>query len=270
MDSIFSFKRFVKYLGYDIVNAKNYFGISLLICGLMPAIVYLIFALFSLVFTGNVQGGGGFAQITSICISMVVVILCFPAKVYGSVTERRAGSSWTLLPASVFEKWLSMLVVCCVVLPLCFGVLFFGVDGIMSLIVKGYPSPAINFLIDFKRTLSDFANDHSIMDLHIDYSWLLVLGWFDSILVYLLGAVFFKKSKIAKTILVLFALSMVASVFLGSWINSGHVFVISSEMNLDEINFRLDRLNAFTYGYYIAIFVIVNVLIYLRLKTIKH
>ena len=149
MDSIFSFKRFVKYLGYDIVNAKNYFGLSLLICGLMPAIVYLVFALFSLVFTGNVQGGGGFSQITSICISLVVVILCFPAKVYGSVTERRAGSSWTLLPASVFEKWLSMLVVCCMVLPLCFGVLFFGVDGIMSLIVKGYPSSAINFLIDF-------------------------------------------------------------------------------------------------------------------------
>ena len=163
-----------------------------------------------------------------------------------------------------------MLLVCCVALPLCFGALFIGVDGIMSLIVKGYPSSAINFLIDFKGTLSDFANDNSIMDLHIDYSWLLVLGWFDSILIYLLGAIFFKKSKIAKTILVLFAFGMVVSVFMGSWIQSGYSFGITSDMDLSEINLWLDKMNAFTYSYYIAIFVVVNALIYLRIKTIKH
>lgn len=270
MNSVFSFKRFVKYLGYDIVNAKNYFGMSLLICGLMPLIVYLFFQLFSIIFTGHMGDDTIFSQITAMCVSYCVVVLCFPAKVYGSITERRAGSSWVLLPASVFEKWLSAFVVTCVVLPVCFGVLFFGVDALMSVCVDNYANPLAGYVFNFKKMLADLSEDARIMGMHLDYTGLFFIGWCDSILIYLLGALFFKKSKIAKTILVLMAFSTIVSIFTGSMIHNGFSFGITDDMGIEQINLFLDKINAFAYWYYIAIFVVINALIYWRLKTIKH
>lgn len=270
MKRFFSFKRFVKFLGYDIVNAKNYFGMSLLICGMMPLIVYLFFQLFSIIISGHISDDALIPQVTALCVSFCVVVLCFPAKVYGSITERRAGTSRILLPASVFEKWLSMFVVTCVVLPVCFGVLFFGVDALMSVCVDNYSNPLAGYVFNFKKMLADLSEDARIMGMHLDYTGLFLIGWCDSILIYLLGALFFKKSKIAKTILVLMAFGTIVSIFTGSLIHNGFSFGITDDMGIEQINYYLDRINAFAYWYYIAIFVVINALIYWRLRTIKH
>ncbi len=270
MRSFFSFRRFVNYLGYDIINAKNYFGVSLLICGLMPLIVYLFFQLFSVIISGHMGSDTLIPQVTALCVSFCVVVLCFPAKVYGSITERGAGTSRILLPASVFEKWLSMFIVTCVVLPVCFGVLFFGVDALMSVCLDNYSNPLAGYVFNFKKMLSDLSEDARIMGMHLDYAGLFYIGWCDSILIYLLGAMVFRKSKIAKTILVLMALSTIVSIFTGSLIYNGFSFGISDDMGIEQINCFLDRINAFAYWYYIVIFVVINALIYWRLRTIKH
>ena len=40
MNNIFNFKRFVNYLRFDLRNAKNYYGLSMLVVGLLPVIVF--------------------------------------------------------------------------------------------------------------------------------------------------------------------------------------------------------------------------------------
>ena len=51
MNNIFNIKRFCNYFLYDLRNAKNNYGLSLLILGVMPVVLYIIVQLFSLIFT---------------------------------------------------------------------------------------------------------------------------------------------------------------------------------------------------------------------------
>ena len=123
MNNIFDIKRFGQYFLYDLRRAWNNYGLSLLLMGLIPIILYVVYQLISLVSgrgTGLVPDPMKFVGLFAV---LCVVLLGAGTKLYGFVTEKRAGSDFVMLPASTTEKWLSLALMVCIVLPV---VLFAG------------------------------------------------------------------------------------------------------------------------------------------------
>lgn len=213
MNNVFSSKRFGKYFLYDLNNAKNNFGLSLLILGLLPAIFYMISQLFSLLFNGafNLTPEASMpGRVATTIVGVLVVLLAGPVKIYGHVTEKRAGSSFLMLPVSVFEKWLSMVLMVCVVLPLCFGIVFIGADTIMSLI---FPNSFGGSFFDLP--LHAFSDEiHAATNVHFSLGGVAIANWCMYALFFALGAIVFKKAKIGKSVLVLFGLMLLFSLIL--------------------------------------------------------
>ena len=108
MNNVFDIKRFWKYLVYDLRQTVANFGIGLLVVGALPVVIYLATGVFSLVFNhGQWNADPATTQICAAIAAVIVLIMVFPSKVYGSITDRKAGASWALIPASVPEKFVS-------------------------------------------------------------------------------------------------------------------------------------------------------------------
>lgn len=262
---IFDFKRFATYLEYDLNNAKNNFGLTLLICGLMPAITYIMSGIFSSLLSGTWVTNAVPAQITAFIIAGIVLILNFPVKVYGGISEKRKGSNWLMIPASTFEKFLSMILMTVVVLPLCASILFFGTDFLMSLFAPGYDTIT-------ELSISNLFKDSKVDEMleRIGYN-----GYVESYrqftmyaLMFLLGALCFKSGKVGKTFLVIIGASIVISmIFIGL---VGNVHFSEEYIQTYEPD---DFLNIMRNIGRIANIIIFSGLIggiYYRIRTLKH
>ena len=276
MNNVFDIKRFWKYLCWDVRNAYNNFGLGLLICALLPAIAFVMTFLGMLVLDPASLPGvtkliGDSTKVTMVFTAILITGLVFPAKQYGSLTDRKAGSTWLMLPASTLEKFLSILLVTCVVVPLCLALMLYAFDAVMSL-VPYYGRRACPLIIDTVKSAMDNlqASDVSI-DVNLPY--IIYLGFCKFILVFTLGAVFFKKHKVGKTILVLIGLSFVLTALLsvgffhGLSFNSYDVEGYFASLDVDKLpvyfNVVLNVAN-------LLVFALLDLGIYFRIKTLKH
>ena len=276
MNNIFDIKRFWKYLCWDVRNAYNNFGISLLICALLPAIAFVLTFLGTLVFSPSSLAGdvtklvGDSTNVMMVFTAILITGLIFPVKQYGGLTDRKAGSTWLMLPASTLEKFLSVLIVTCVVVPLCLALMLYAFDAVMSL-VPYYGQRACPLIIDTVRSIMQDLKDGEVYtDVNLPY--IIYLAFCKFILVYTLGAVFFKKHKVAKTILVLIGLSFALTalisigVFHGISFNSYDVEAHFRSIDADKLpvyfNVVLNVAN-------LLVFALLDLGIYFRIKTLK-
>lgn len=271
MNNVLSPKRFGKYLCYDLENAWNNFGLSLIVLGLLPAIIFVVFQLFSLIFNGHVTINDDAVmpmRFLSGIICVVVGFIIFPTKGYGSVTKKRAGSSFLMLPASTFEKWLSMMIVLCLAAPLCLGALYIGSDTLLGLVFpNSYGTPIVK--MPFNEMFSEVEMP---VDLNINFSGIAWGNWASSTLFFLLGAMIFKKGKVGKTILALFALSIIIStamsVAAGAFMDQdANVFLRMFDEDPEIAASKL--INFAQISQYTQVAVLMG-LSYLRLRSIKH
>ena len=189
MNEIFNFKRFGTYFIADIKGCYRNYGLSLILLSLSGVIYYIISGLI-----GTIIGEGwetlisGITTLLIFIASSLAIVISMPHKCYGHITDRRMGASYILLPASTFEKFLSMIINSIVVIPAVFCSIFLGADAILAALDKEYVfcltelSSNIDIIMSMLTPLDDFAG---------------------GILTFLLGAVYFRKHKIAKTILVM-------------------------------------------------------------------
>ena len=205
MKEIFDFKRFGKYLVYDLNHVYARYGLSLLIMGLLPLVVFLVTLVLSPVTGGKPWYNPDVYQSLTF-IALLIVSLIFGARVYGIVTEKKAGTAWIILPASALEKTLSLLLITCVLLPACLLSLLFFSNWIVSLFVPNVdPLETFRFLgLDGWGLAVDGFGDVNVPLM----AW---LAWCEGILVFTLGALCFKRTKVGKTFLCLFGLSILAS-----------------------------------------------------------
>lgn len=271
MNNFFSPRRFGKYFLYDLTNTKNNFGLTILIVGLIPVISFVIY---QIMFFLTSRGTWGMAEgnianrVVSAIIAVVVAVMVYPTKVYGPITDKKAGSSFLMLPASTFEKWLSMALMTCVVVPAILLAIYLGCDTLLGLIFPGtYGTPVI------QSGLGGFLSGLELPDgVSISKPLILWSNWCSSILAFTLGAICFKKGKIGKTILAIFALVILLSMILVAI--SGRVVANDSEVLLNFFDSDPDA----------AVRKIVNLgkaleatevaallaLVFVRLRTIKH
>ena len=269
MSNIFDIKRFWNFFLYDLRRAKNNYAVSMLLLGLMPIIIYVVIQFFSLIFGNGVAKFPDEMKYAALGISAFVVILGFGARVYGQLTEKRAGSDYLMIPASTLEKWLSIFLVTCVAAPVVLFVLYFISDGLLGLLFPNSYGTRI-FDLDFLRGFSDgFVGDE---DFFVNLPAILILDWMVNILTFTLGAICFKKAKVAKTLLCIFLLGMVLSTVLAIIAGSGHIN-IDVDWMMAHFNTPDRAASAVNWYMNITFFGILALIlggIFYRLRTIQH
>lgn len=273
MSKVFDAKRFGNYFLHDIKSAWRDSGNTLIICALAPVIIFIFALLFQLVFTGGAHEIQGVWKGLAIAGSTLIVSMVFPTTHYGPLTEKRYGSSWLMLPASRFEKFLSVLLLTCLVLPICFIAAICAVDLLMSLIPV-YGSSGTSKIVEFMKEAINVFTGESGKTLAISAPYALYLSFAQYVLIFTLGAIFFKKGKIGNTILAVCLLSLVSSIamgFIGAAMGDTLIEELASRgevLSVFKDNIRI--VNTLMYVSYIVCFAALDILIYLRIKTLKH
>ena len=264
MKKIFSFDRFSKYFKYDLVNAKSNFGLSMLILGFMPLMVYIIANLFSLVFSGEWVSGEAGTAMSAMAMGATFVIssIILGVKLYGSLTDKKAGSNWIMIPASTFEKFLSMFLIVFIIVPVCLAAMLVVSDLILSLL-PGYTS-VTNWINKGVSTMAD----NGVIVKCLPMIWLM---WGQYALAFLLGAIVFKRAKVAKTILWMFIISTVFGIIftklLGVTDMAEHFLGSMRNLSVSGVQSKINwLLNISWFGW----IVVLAAGIFWRLKTIKH
>ena len=275
MNQKFDPKRFADYLAYDLKNARANYGLALMILGCFPVIFYILWILFN-----NLWNDHWTAPVLAVRISvffLIFAVLCitFPSQQYGRLTERRAGADWLMLPASRLEKFLSMLFVCFVAVPLVFLVLYNLTDWILSLCDPTYGKALVSFRLN--TVLAEDAGINIDGEPFIRFTgngfWILWVVTIYNMLVYLLGALCFRKRKISGTILCLIGISILLSTVVSLLAVSGSFDGLVEYLdNLDEQMFHHInlKLNLLLWGPQLLWTGGLATGVWYRLKTLKH
>ncbi len=228
-NDIFNFRRFGKYFGTDIRTCWANFGLSLMtISILFPVVSYFISTTFNLLMKSAWDGPDMGIRVFIFCIAVLCMVITMPVKCYGRITEKQYGSFWITLPASRLEKFISMFLMTCIIVPVTGIAIYLGIDalicafdhtcgnnliaGAAELIKKMGDMQEITMnLINESITIADAALAQDIVN-QISSPLLYVDEIFGITLPFLLGAVYFKNGKTVKTILVMFAVSTAFSI----------------------------------------------------------
>lgn len=280
MKNVFDIKRFGKYFTYDLNNAWSNFGVSALVSGLLPLVFLVFFVIFGLIFDGRVPEFPSSVKFVIPLVILVILILSAPVKLYGSLTERKAGSDWLMIPASSFEKFLSMALMLCVVLPVVVFGLFSLCDLLLGWLVPAYGGSAVKMVPSVLSAVSgESMTINGIPSSGFTAGGLVAMAfltWCASILPFGLGAVCFKKGKAAKTILCIFALEMVLSILLVIFFKGGYdsgfelgqfLSRLFGEMTAGKVQFLANLL--INLNFLIVVGGLLTALFF-RIKTLKH
>lgn len=273
MNNIFDIKRFGNCLLYDLKRAYGHYSLSMLICVMMPVVMFAVIQIFSLLFFGGFNHGveNAYAVIAGVA-SLTAFIITFPSKVYGQVTEKRYGSSWLMLPASGFEKFLSMILMVAVIAPAVFAGLFLTVDGIMSLLFNSYYGNSI--IYSSSALYSEFIRETDGL-VNIHFGSLFYLALVEYMLIFTLGAIWFKTSKAAKTIIAIFIISSVLSTLVFAIVGANFTGLQEFFMSADNdipytVGKTIDVANLLISLDMFVSNAILLCCIYFRIKTLKH
>ena len=287
-NDVLNMNRLGRYLVTDVKNAIARYGVSLLVIATVALTGYLLVGFFTMIVGAGWQSLPVAGRLFMMVLSFIVLTISAPAKIYGFITDKKEGSSFLMVPASSLEKTISMILVCCVILPFAFFAVYLSLDQIICLIDSKCGDSLImainngqNFLFDTFQRLSRESNN-----VIPDYSSL-TTPWmyFDDIaqgfLLFLLGALIFKSSKPAKTVGCLILLSIALSMITTPIVMHGAIErfkeAASSNMTPEEI---FESFPFISWSMKHAVLVdfisdtIVNIglaiAIYFRVRKIKH
>ena len=274
MNETFDFKRFWTYFKFDLKQMwRNHSRAAILIGG-ASAIFYVIWVMFSLVFTQSWHTPPIEARLVVFTIAFAILEL-YQVRTYGYLTEKKAGSSWLMVPASKAEKFVSMVLMTILVIPILFFVVYFLIDGFLSLVDPTYGKA---LMTSFFKTYSDLVNTLSaigsstgspITFTPASLIFPLVVSTFCNFLYFLLCGICFKKNKLVSAIAILFGLSLVLSLLSGIILPS-----VFRNMNFDVDQAQLASWAA---GFANAMTALTCILtvglgwgVWRRIKTIQH
>ena len=228
-NDIFNLRRFGKYFGTDIRTCWANYGLSLLTLSILsPVFFYILSTGFNLLLKSTWDGPDMGMRFFVFCIAVACMVITMPVKCYGKITEKQYGSFWLTLPASRLEKFISMFLMTCIIVPFTGIAIYLGIDALICAfdhtcgnnLITGAIGLIRNMgdikeltmnLVDENITIEDSALIQDIF--HQINSPLLYLDEiFGITLPFLLGAVFFKNGKTVKNILALFAFSTAFSI----------------------------------------------------------
>ena len=227
-NDVLNMNRFGRYLVTDVKNAIARYGISFLIMATVSLTSYLLVGFFA-----AIVGTGWYSlevapRTVIMGITLIVLTITAPAKIFGFITDKKEGSSFLMIPASSLEKTLSMIIVSCVIVPFAFFAVYLSLDQILCLIDGRCGDSLILAINNGQTFLTEYFHNINVeTDYYIpDYSafsspWLYADDLAQGFLIFLLGALLFKSSKPAKTIGCLILLSIALSMIITPIITHG-------------------------------------------------
>ena len=291
--NIFNFNRFGKYFVSDLRSCVANYGLSLLaLTVITPLALECITGVFNMIMGLTWEGAGFGMRGLIFCVAMFCMVVTMPAKCYGKITDKQYGAFWLMLPASRLEKFISMLLICCIIAPAIGVGLYLGVD---ALICALDPTCNQNIVAGTIDTIQELALRFNFGEISVEVPpedlmmaesglkflkqisnpWLYIDEVLCVSLPFILGAICFKKGKIVKTFLAMAALSMCVSMIAGPVMMAftGDFLTVANEEEAMKIMFEsgfYDKLiwidivgDALIYGG-------VLVGIWFRIKTLKH
>ena len=231
-NDIFDFNRFGKYFASDLKTCGANYGLSLLaLTVLAPVATELVFAGFSLLLNLSWHGAGLGLRVGVFATAMFCMIVTMPVKCYGQLTDKQYGAFWLMLPASRLEKFISMLLICSIIVPALGLGMYLGVDALICAIdhtcnqsIVASAFDLMDEITTLKMNMGGVEVDvpkESIMAVEngsrfirqITNPWLYVDEILCVSLPFLLGAICFKTRKTVMTFLAMAAFSMALSMF---------------------------------------------------------
>jgi hypothetical protein len=287
-NDVLNMNRFGRYLVTDIRNAVSRYGISLLVMATISVTGYLLAGFFTMIVGNGWHSLGLAGRFMMMAITTLVLTLSAPSKIYGFITDKKEGSSFLMIPASSLEKTISMILVCCVILPLVFFAVYMSLDQIICLIDNRCGDSLIVAINNGREMMLDAFQKLSRETENIipDYSsfsspWIYMDDLAQGFLLFLLGALIFKSSKSAKTVGCLILFSIALSMILSPIIMHGAVErfkeAIENNMTPEELIDSFPFISWAISHAALADFIsdtIVNIglaiAIYFRVRKIKH
>lgn len=140
MSDTFNFPRFGRYFRFDLSRMWRNNTRTAVLLGCGSILTVLIFGLGGLLFDFQWHTANDPLRFFGFFVCLGVLELLM-AKTYGFITDRKEGSDYLMIPASTFEKWLSMMLVCLVVIPVLFVLCYGLVDGFVCAVLPGAGHP---------------------------------------------------------------------------------------------------------------------------------
>ena len=218
--NVFNMNRFWSFLKSDFNAFISRYGITLLVLSTMAVTTDVFNGLFSSILTGHWIGITVPFRLLLFMIFSVVVVMTAPAKLYGHLTDRKEGSAYLMLPVSKLEKYISMILITGILVPLAFGLIYLGLDIMVCKFDKscGQSMFSMIFFTDFKSLIASSLAAPEIQEwgmytnsiTSVFTPFLFFDDIFQTVMLFLLGALLFKTSKTGKTLgcLILLTLSL--------------------------------------------------------------
>lgn len=263
----FDLNRFKKVVVRDFHNTYSQYGMSILIIMLIPAFVWIL----GLAVQDDVVEVFNRRNFIKLAVYLTAAISSM--KIYNSCNLVGKGNYFAMLPASLCEKFTSMVLYCFVVCPLVVFVGSVAVDTILTLLPFGPYKEYLWQVPDWWRDISTFGGFTTSFGGYV----LLVIKIFALASLFMLANTIFKKNKFIKTILwlmvIAFALILIIApimnhinwgenwdgiIKLGEWLN------IKSEEQLISIFYWLQ------FVFYTLLTFLFSFITYRRLKKMQY
>ncbi len=200
----FELNRFNKVVVRDFHNTYSLFGMSMLIIMLIPAFVWLM----GLAVNDDVVGVFNRRNFISMAVYLAAAISSM--KIYNSCNLVGKGNYFAMLPASLCEKFTSMVLYCFVVCPLVVFVGSVAVDTILTLLPFGPYKEFLWQVPDWMKTIGDYGY---VFSTSFSGYVLTTFEIFSVASLFMLANTIFKKNKFIKTVLwllvIVFALILI-------------------------------------------------------------
>ncbi len=225
VSDVFDFSRFGKYLVYDLKNAWNSYGVAIITLASIPLVVYVAHILFGNLWSVRWTAPSLSSRMSIFALTTIVMAITIPSKLYGNLTSKKEGTAYLMVPSSTLEKFVSMLLVCLIALPVAYFGVYFIEDWLLSVfdpsmtgtvfstVSEGLLGPGASNIVTDGEDMSITLMGKGIPAIYMSIAV--------TLMIFLLGALCFKKWKIVGTIAVLFALSVLMTLILAAMVNSG-------------------------------------------------
>ena len=212
MDNIFSFNRFGKLLKKEFYEYFQRFGVTILVFLSFIVIAWGI----SLLFGGD-NGFGTNTRSAGIYALTTLVALFAPFVVYGYTNHQKKGIYYAMLPASSFEKFLSMVIYTLILTPVMFFITAVLLDSLIVTIKSPEETSYLFSTLFSKDALSQY------------------FSLFQTISIFVLANMIFKKQKVAKSLLSIIGIAIIISVLAGKIVETAGIeaFINTDMMNSD-------------------------------------
>lgn len=224
MNETFSAGRFFRFFLFDNKQIWSRNTRAVVTFGGLGIILYVVTVLLGLIFTQEWNGPSIWARVFTLAFASLVLVF-YQTRTYGYLTEPKAGSAYLMLPASRLEKFISMMVITLIELPLAFFGIYLCVDGLIALIDPTVEGAIITNISNIYSSFNQFVSSNAeAVDLGIGAAGLTFQFWVDTciyLLYFLLCGICFKKHKIASGLAILIGLSLLITIFFGVSIHAG-------------------------------------------------